>query len=47
MEPQSLILALSVNDPLHDLANIYRNVYIGLGTLYGEKTKFRIKLEAW
>ena len=39
MEPLSMILALSVNDPLPDLPNIYRNGQLGLGTHYGEQRR--------
>ena len=46
MEPLSMILALLVDDRLPDLPNICRSVQIGLGTLYGEMTRFRFKLTA-
>ena len=44
MEPLLTILAFSVNDPLPDLSNIYRNGQLGLETRYGEKIRFLLKL---
>ena len=44
MEPLSAILPFSVNDPLPDLPNYYRNGKIGPGTRYGENIRFVLKL---
>ena len=44
MEPLSTILAFSVKDPLPDPPNFYRNGELGLGTRYGEKIRFLLKL---
>ena len=46
IEPLSIILALSVNDPIPDLPYIYRSVLLGLGTHYIEKEWFRKNLTA-
>ena len=44
MEPVSTISGFSVNDSLPDLPNFYRNGLLGLGTRYGEKIRFLLKL---
>ena len=44
MEPLSTILSFLVNDPLPNYPNFYRNRLLGLGTRYGEKIRFIMKL---
>ena len=44
MDPLSMIFPFSVNDPLPDLPNFCQNGLIGLGTRYGEKIRFMVKL---
>ena len=42
-EPQLMILALSVNDPLPDLPKFLQNGYLGLGTRYGDERRIILK----